>query len=106
MPKSFLPLATAGLFVCLINPSFADMLNIKSVASTSGKMTQFKRPQRGMSMIQVRDNFGKPIEEKAPIGKNKKRRMHHAITRWVYSDFTVVFAEKHVIDTITLKIKN
>lgn len=104
MPRSKLKISLLILLLSgWLQNSIADSLSIKSVMSTAGKTTSDKRPQRGMSMQQVKHQFGNPVRQQAPIGKNPKRRHHHAITRWVYDNFTVVFAEQRVIDTVTLK---
>jgi len=105
MLKTILKLSLASIASLLISAHLsAESLSIQSVAQSSSKASSSKRPQRGMSMHKVRELFGNPEKEQAPVGQNKKRRMHHAITRWQYDDFTVVFAEKSVIDTVTLKV--
>lgn len=84
-------------------PTSAEQLIIKSVISTSSEAAASKRPVRGMSMQQVKSQFGLPIKTHKAVGKNTKRRHHHAITRWTYKDFTVFFAEQQVINSVTLK---
>ena len=88
---------------CVLTGSMAsaDVLNINSVGKVSGKYSKQDRPSRGMSKTQVEKTYGAPIKKMDPVGKNPKRKMHHAISRWVYKDFTVVFAEDNVVDTIS-----
>lgn len=78
----------------------ADALTIHSVGASSGKQTK-ERPQRGMSKVDVRKKFGDPAEEQNPVSKDAQRKLHHAISRWVYKDYAVFFADNHVIDTVT-----
>jgi hypothetical protein len=98
-------LATLTVLLMLfgITLTHADVLNINSVGTKSGKFSATDRPSRGMSKAQVAKTYGEPIKKIAPVGKNAKRRMHHAISRWIYKDYMVVFAEDYVVDTITRK---
>ncbi len=50
-------------------------------------------PPQGMSMSKVQKNFGAPVKKMAAVGKPP-------ITRWVYSDYTVVFEYKHVVQSV------
>lgn len=47
-------------------------------------------PNKGVTKQNVIANYGKPIKKHARIGKPP-------ITRWVYSDFEVVFEYNHVV---------
>ena len=56
-------------------------------------------PPQGMSMAKVQKMFGAPIKKVAAVGKPP-------ITRWVYSDYTVVFEYKHVVQSVRLLNEN
>jgi len=45
------------------------------------------RPHRGMTMDEVRQQFGEPMESRGPVGDPP-------ITTWNYGDFIVVFVNK------------
>ncbi len=51
------------------------------------------RPQRGMTMDEVRQHFGEPMESRGPVGDPP-------ITTWNYGDFIVVFEGKYVLHTV------
>lgn len=51
-------------------------------------------PKRGMSMDQVAQAFGKPLERMSAVGDPP-------ITRWVYEGYTVYFDRNHVIHSVT-----
>ncbi|NIP73512.1 MAG: hypothetical protein GWO16_11000 [Gammaproteobacteria bacterium] len=51
------------------------------------------RPTRGMSMDQVRQRFGDPLQTHPPVGDPP-------ITRWVYDRFTVYFEHQYVIHSV------
>ena len=48
------------------------------------------RPARGMTMDQVREQFGAPRDVMGPVG-------NPPITRWVYPNFVVHFEDEYVI---------
>ena len=56
-------------------------------------------PPQGMSMAKVQKMFGAPIKKVAAVGKPP-------ITRWVYSDYTVIFEYKHVVQSVRLLNEN
>ncbi|RMG51426.1 MAG: hypothetical protein D6717_12900 [Gammaproteobacteria bacterium] len=56
------------------------------------------RPQRGMTMDQVRERFGEPAESRGPVGDPP-------ITTWNYGDFIVVFEGKYVLHTVNKSAK-
>lgn len=51
------------------------------------------RPARGMSMDQVRQRFGDPLQTFPPVGDPP-------ITRWVYDRFTVYFEHQYAIHSV------
>ncbi len=52
-------------------------------------------PPQGMSMAKVQQNYGVPVSKLKAVG-------HPPITRWVYSDYTVVFEYKHVVQSVRM----
>lgn len=56
-------------------------------------VTAANLPPSGMSMAKVQKIFGAPIKKAAAVGKPP-------ITRWIYSDYTVVFEYKHVVQSV------
>lgn len=69
----------------------ADTLGMPAEPATSE--TAGPGPMRGMSMQQVRQQYGEPNSKLAPVGEPP-------ITRWVYDDYTVYFEHKYVIESV------
>ena len=55
-------------------------------------------PNKGSSMANVMENFGKPLAQHKPAGGESPR--HPAITRWDYDGFSVFFEHGKVIDSV------
>lgn len=55
-------------------------------------------PGRGMSMAQVEQRFGAPLEKLTPAGGDTRR--HPTINRWRYTGYTVYFERSHVIHSV------
>ena len=55
--------------------------------------TQVATPKRGITMSQVEQQFGAPVNRHAAVGQPP-------ITRWDYSGFCVVFERDRVIDAV------
>lgn len=60
----------------------------KSEISSVGIM-----PHRGMTMEQVKQNFGEPVKIIAAVGKPP-------ISRWIYDGFVVYFENNHVVHAL------
>lgn len=60
----------------------------RSEVSTIGIM-----PHRGMTMEQVKQNFGEPVKVIAAVGKPP-------ISRWIYDGFVVYFENNHVVHAL------
>jgi len=58
-----------------------------------------QRPTRSMTMDQVRDQFGPPIQVVGPVG-------NPPITRWVYDKFGVHFEGQYVIHSSVRRRSN
>jgi len=55
-------------------------------------------PSRGMSMGQVEQRFGAPIDKLPAAGGDAPR--HPTINRWRYKGYTVYFERSHVIHSV------
>jgi hypothetical protein len=78
----------------LVTPVSAEVLLIDAInqepVNTPGGLP---RPARGMTMTQVRDKFGAPNKEHAPVGEPP-------ITRWDYPGYSVFFEHEYVLNTV------
>lgn len=83
------------LSVAFGSPSQADVLKINPDSSI---LESAKTPKRGMTMKQVRAEYGKPIKIHRSKGKVKKNWPR--ITRWEYARFSVYFERKVVLHTV------
>ncbi|WP_455209002.1 hypothetical protein [Kaarinaea lacus] len=73
---------------------FADTLVIPDISNQPGNSPEgVPRPARGMTMDQVREQFGNPREVKGPVG-------NPPITRWIYDKFVVHFEHEYVIHSV------
>mgnify|MGYP001036804818 CR=1 FL=1 len=92
-----LPSAATGLiFAGLLSlPAMADTLAMPpdDSAPAGSPEAQYETPAKGLSMTQVENRFGTPIEKMAPVGDPP-------ITRWIYDDFTVYFEHQYVIHSV------
>lgn len=76
-------------------PAFAEIIVLPDGQVQAAKLP--KQPERGMSMQQVRSRFGAPSQKLAPTPTAPN---YPTITRWVYPDYTVYFANHYVIHTV------
>ena len=75
-------------------PAAAEVLLLDAIAEEPANSSSgLPRPDRGMTMDQVRNSFGNANEEMAAVGEPP-------ISRWIYPDFTVYFEHRWVIDTV------
>ncbi len=87
------------LFAALLalSPAMADVLTIPDLGNTSEVAAEhIAVPSRGLTMDEVREQFGTPNEIKPPVG-------NPPITRWIYEKFTVHFEQNYVIHTVVRK---
>lgn len=89
-----LVLGLGASLVAGISMVHADTLLIKRVQEERGMHV----PHRGMTMKQVRSQFGAPNDEMNPAGGDAPK--HPIINRWVYPDFIVYFEKNIVIDSV------
>lgn len=75
-------------------PTQADVLLIDAIAEAPANTSDgLPRPSRGMTMKQVRTQFGAPATEHPRVGDPP-------ITRWDYARYSVFFEYDHVLDTV------
>jgi len=75
----------------------ADTLVIPDISNQPSNSPEgVPRPTRGMTMDQVREQFGEPQEVKGPVG-------NPPITRWYYDRFIVNFEREYVIHSMVRK---
>jgi hypothetical protein len=86
---------TGSAFACI--PAHADTLLIDR-ARMSKPIAQ---PARGLSMAQVEQRFGAPMQKLEPRGGQKHE--WPLIRRWVYPSYTVYFERTRVIDIVLNK---
>jgi hypothetical protein len=70
-------------------PASADVLLIESIQSAPAIQT----PRNGLTMAQVRQQFGEPASELAAVGEPP-------ITRWEYTGFSVFFEHDLVLHSV------
>ena len=83
-------LATLSAFLTVS----ADTLLLEGINTSSNSSEQ--RPTSGMSMAKVREKFGAPTAEAAPV-------RDPPIARWEYPGFIVYFEYSTVIHTVMAK---
>ena len=78
-------------------PALSDTLVIPDISNQPANAPQdVPRPTRGLTMDQVRSEFGDPLQVFGPVGDPP-------ITRWVYDKFTVHFESEYVIHSVVNK---
>lgn len=90
-------LAVAVLMVAapvVAAPQQGDVLLIQQVQKEKG----MSLPARGMSMAQVEQRFGAPLERLDARGGD--RPQHPTINRWRYDSFIVYFERDRVIHSV------
>ena len=55
-------------------------------------------PRRGLSMAQVEQRYGAPVQKLPSAGGDTPR--HPTINRWRYNGYTVYFERNHVIHSV------
>ncbi|RFA24558.1 hypothetical protein CAI21_21220 [Alkalilimnicola ehrlichii] len=90
MYKSLCVFALTAAFGASV--AHADRLLIEAIDHE--QMQSLDRPQRGSTMPQVLGRYGPPTQEVGPVGDPP-------ISRWVYSDYTVVFEYDRVLHSVT-----
>jgi len=73
----------------------ADTFDVRKNAARS---TRSDLPQRGMSMAQVEQRYGAPVDKLPTAGGDAPR--HPPINRWRYNGYTVYFERSRVIHSV------
>ena len=76
-------------------PASADVLLIDGIKSAPVIQT----PRNGLSMAQVRQQFGEPAQEVPAVGEPP-------ISRWEYTGYTVYFENDLVLHSVIQHAKN
>jgi hypothetical protein len=76
-------------------PVSADVLLIDGIQSAPAIQT----PRNGLSMAQVRQQFGEPAQEVPAVGEPP-------ISRWEYTGYTVYFENDLVLHSVIQHAKN
>jgi len=91
-------LALRSLLILILigsTPAFADVLLVDSIQSAPGIQT----PRNGITMSQVRQQFGNPVSELPAVGDPP-------ITRWDYGGFSVFFEHDLVLHSVVHRAVN
>ena len=85
----------ASTLLCALSPTISgDVLLLDAIAEEPLNNAQhLPRPERFMSMDQVRERFGEPANALPWVGDPP-------ITRWVYERYTVYFEHDRVINSV------
>jgi len=86
-------LIAAGLF--LASAVHADTFDVRKNARASERAGL---PSRGMSMAQVEQRYGAPVDKLPTAGGEAPR--HPPINRWRYNGYTVYFERNRVIHSV------
>lgn len=75
-------------------PAHAEVLLIDAIAEVPANAPAgLPRPSRGMTMNQVRADFGEPVKEHPWVGDPP-------ITRWDYERYSVFFEYEYVLESV------
>jgi hypothetical protein len=78
----------------LVTPVCAEVLLIEAIGQEPPNTSEgLPRPTNGMTMAQVREQFGEPVKEHPWIGDPP-------ITRWDYARYSVFFEYDKVLNTV------
>jgi len=87
------PLIAAGLLLASV--VHADTFDVRQNARLSSGAAL---PGRGMSMAQVEQRYGAPVDKLPTAGGDAPR--HPPINRWRYNGYTVYFERNRVIHSV------
>ena len=77
----------------LLGASFAHAAQVMLPDGSMREAFVMEAPGRGMTMAEVEQRFGPPLERREPVGDPP-------ITRWFYADYTVYFEHQYVIRAV------
>ncbi|MCU7856757.1 MAG: hypothetical protein KZQ79_13890 [Candidatus Thiodiazotropha sp. (ex Lucinoma borealis)] len=85
---------SAALLYLLAQPVSAEVLLIDSIETAPINSEEgVSRPSRSMTMDQVTQRFGQPMNAYPSVGEPP-------ITRWDYGNYSVFFEYKHVLTSV------
>lgn len=92
--RRMLPLFSA-ISLSMATPLQAETLEMPAAtpATTAATGYSVTLPGRGMTMTQVEEKFGPPLEKLPEVGDPP-------IIRWIYPDYTVYFEYQYVINSV------
>ena len=91
-------LGSAPLLVTIlmaVTSAQADTFDVRKNAAVS---TRGGLPERGLSMAQVEQRYGAPVDKMPTAGGDAPR--HPPINRWRYNGYTVYFERNRVIHSV------
>ena len=93
--RRMLPLFTAISILSLATPLQAETLEMPAATPAAPEATGYSvnLPGRGMTMTQVEEKFGPPLEKLPEVGDPP-------IIRWIYPGYTVYFEYQYVINSV------
>lgn len=93
--RRMLPLITAISMMSMATPLQAETLEMPASppAATESAGYSVNLPGRGMTMTQVEEKFGSPLQKLPEVGEPP-------IIRWIYADYTVYFEYQFVINSV------
>ena len=84
-----------ALLLALAIPAQADELLVSGIQASAGMNT----PRGGLTMSQVRQQFGNPVTEEPTVSVNGGPHQP-PITRWNYNGYSVVFENDRVVHSV------
>jgi hypothetical protein len=85
---------TAAVLLLVLSPASAEVLLIDAINQAPINSAEgVPRPERGMTMDQVRQRYGMPASEYPQVGEPP-------ITRWEYDQYSVFFEYQHVLTSV------
>jgi hypothetical protein len=91
-------LGTAPLLATILFAATAAHADTFDVRKNAQLGSTASLPSRGMSMAQVEQRYGAPIDKLPSAGGDTPR--HPTINRWRYKGYTVYFERSHVIHSV------
>ena len=94
--RRMLPLFIAISVMSMVTPLQADTLEMPAgtpAATQPSAGYSVNLPGRGMTMTQVEEKFGPPLQKLPEVGDPP-------IIRWIYPDYTVYFEYQYVINSV------
>jgi hypothetical protein len=91
-------LGSAPLLAAILMAATSAHADTFDVRKNAAMGSRSDLPRRGLSMSQVEQRYGAPVEKLATAGGDAPR--HPPINRWRYNGYTVYFERNHVIHSV------